>query len=215
MDDTVGASPPADVGAAPAAPADASADQPMTRLEIAEAISRAPREDQPELYKEYSRIFHSQAAAPFDPATPGEGARKLEQLAQTPGYLQKLESGDYETLQEWRRLNALKAEATAPFDSIDQTPDFSLGPGLGDTLSRRDQIDAASWLRARDASDQEIAFILSGEKYPRADVDAARYWLPKLEADPNLEYPGHPADRAGFLKFLKRILIIGDGSNWP
>jgi hypothetical protein len=188
----------------------------MTREEILAEINGAPPADRPELYAQYSAIFHSPAAAPPGvPSSPAEAARRLEQLAQTPGYLGKLESGDYETVQEFRRLNALKAEAT-PFDPLTETGDTSFGPGLdgGPKLSRANTIDAAAWLDGKGASASEIEFTLSDKKYPTADVDAAHYWLPRLEADPSLEVPDLPPgrSRADFVNFLRRIISIGDGS---
>jgi hypothetical protein len=189
----------------------------MTRQQILDEIHQLPPgEEKTALYNEYAAIFHSRAAAPLVPSSPSEAAQRLAQLANTPGYLAKLESKDWETVQEKRRLDALLAEAT-PFDPINQIGDISAGPGVdGPRLSRANTIDAAADLRAKGASDSEIEFILSDQKYPTSDVDAAHYWLPRMEADPNLGYPDlHPAERAGFLKFLKRITIIGDGSTGP
>jgi hypothetical protein len=160
---------------------------------------------------EYAASFHQQA--PLVPTTPREAAQRLQQLAQTPGYLAKLESGHWETVQEWRRLCALQSEATI-FDPA-EIGDFSGASELGlPALSRRNQISAAADLYAEGCSDEEVAFILSDKKYPQADVDAAAFWLPRLEANPDLQYPDELAlvDRAGFMKFLRRIIIIGSGS---
>jgi hypothetical protein len=74
-------------------------------------------------------------------------------------------------------------------------------------------ISSAAGLRAEGCSEAEIEFILSDQKHDTASVAAAQWWLPRMERDPNLQYPDvHPAEREDFMKFLKRIIAIGDGS---
>jgi hypothetical protein len=145
--------------------------------------------------------------------TPTEAAQRLAQLEKTPDFLRKLEKGHVETTQEWQRLCELKAGATA-FDplagEIVQTTVGDTGSG---SLTRSQQISSAADLRAEGCSDQEVAFILSDQKHDTANVAAAQWWLPRMQANPNLEYPGiHPADRERFMKYLGRIITIGDGS---
>jgi hypothetical protein len=207
MADETGA-PPVDVSVAPVA---APVDTPLSHEELLAEIRQLSPDEARAVHDAYVADFHAPASAPLVPSTSAEAARRLEQLAQTPGYLQKLEAGDYETMQEFRRLTALKAQAT-PFDpAADGAPDWSSGPGLGNQLSRSNTIDAASHLRGKGCSDDEIGFILSDQKYPTPDVDAAHYWLPRLQADPSLEVPDLPPgrSRADFMNFLQRIISIG------
>jgi hypothetical protein len=148
------------------------------------------------------------APAPLVPSTPHEAEVRLAELSASVEWTRKLMAGDMETRREFDRLTRLKADVTATDPLVEQLGETTLAPALG----RREQLSAASYLRGEGASDSEIQFILSDQKYPEADVYAAQYWLPRLQRDPNLQVPDiHPADREGFIKFLGRIISIGTG----
>jgi hypothetical protein len=219
MADDVAATPPAaDVGAAPvAAGADAAADQPMTRLEIAEAISQAPREDQPELYRAYSEIFHQPAPAPHTPQNAREADALLAELTSDGQWWDKFSRKDPATVKQWHDLNWKKSQP-APFDPSAETGDISVGPGLeGPKVSRREWISAAADLHAKGASDAELELIRNDQPYPADVVRDAHYWLPRMQSDPFLRVPlpGYQeADREGLMRFFQRAIAIGDGSGW-
>jgi hypothetical protein len=154
---------------------------------------------------------------PLVPSTPREAADRLAQLNADPEFRRRYLGGDLTARDEYNRLIELKAGLT-PFDAVvDGGGDWSVGPGLdGPQLSRRDQISAAHGLREQGASDEEIQRIyINGEKYPAETVRDARYWLPLMQANPNLEIPGIPAvERERLVRFFGRVLAVGDGSEW-
>jgi hypothetical protein len=206
-----------DAGAAPPAGA-APADQPMTEVELRDAISSLSPEEATELWNEYAASYHAPPPAPLVPSTPAEADARLAQLITDAEWIGKLLSGDLSVRDEFHRLNEMKSGLTV-FDPSAGTGDISVGPGLeGPKLSRNHAISAAADLRAQGASDEEIRLIFSDQSYPADVVRDAAYWLPRMQADPFLRVPlpGYSeVDRENLMKFFGRALAIGDGSHWP
>jgi hypothetical protein len=188
----------------------------MSEAELIDAIHQLSPDEARALHDEYAAWYH-QRSAPLTPSTPAEADARLQQLISDPIWAGKLVSGDISVREEFHRLSELKAAATV-FDAINQTPDVSFGPGLGGpSLSRRDQIDAASHLRAQGASDAELELIFNDQPYPADIVRDARNFLPRLQADPNFRVllPGYQeVDRESLMRFFQRAIAIGDGSGW-
>jgi hypothetical protein len=85
----------------------------------------------------------------------------------------------------------------------------------GPELSRGQAIGAAADLRAQGASDAEIEIILNDQPYPSDIVRDARYWLPRMQADPLLRVPmpGYQeVDRENLMRFFTRAIAVGDGT---
>jgi hypothetical protein len=208
VDDVAGAPPAAAGAAAPAVGADVAADQPMSRLEIAEAIRQAPLEDQPELLAEYTRTFHQPVPAVLTPSSAVEAAQKIAQLRSDDAWGRKLMAGDIATLEEFHQLSEL-ASSAAPFDPSVEVGDWSSGPGVGDQLSRRNMLSAAEDLRRDGVNEEAIYHFLNGGKFTRETVALAQYYLPRMQADPTLLYPDWPQDRAYQMKAFRMILAAG------
>jgi hypothetical protein len=192
-------------------------DAPMSHEQLLAEIRQLTPEEATAVYNEFAAGFHAPPPAPLTPSTPREADARLAQLITDADWVGKLLSGDLSVRDEFHRLNEMKAGLSV-FDPAADTGDISVGPGLdGPKVSRGQAISAAADLRAQGASDDEIRLILSDEPYPSDVVRDAKYWLPRMQADPLLRVPlpGYSeVDRENLMKFFGRALAIGDGSGW-
>jgi hypothetical protein len=202
MADVTGAPPSADAGAAQVAEAE----------QILADIRQMPPDDVRSLADEYEASFNRPPPAPLSIVTPRDAAMRIAELGADENFMGRLRSGDITAQQELDRLMELKANATVFDPVLDQFGDTAIAPAL----SRRNQISAAADLRAEGASDYEINHHILGDRpYPPEIVRDAYYWLPRMQANPNLQVPisvYNEVDRDRLMGFFKRAIAIGDGS---
>jgi hypothetical protein len=209
------AAPSPTAGPSAASPADAPDAPFASEQEFHDAIASLTKEEADAVMAEFTANFNRPPPAPLVPSNAREADARLAQLITDADWVGKLLNGDLAVADEFHRLNGMKAGLSV-FDPAAETGGISVGPGLdGPKLSRRDAIDAASDLRQQGASDEEIKLILSDEPYPADIVRDARYWLPRMQADPLLRVPlsGYSdVDRERLMGFFRRAIAIGDGS---
>jgi hypothetical protein len=182
----------------------------MTHAQLQAGIQSLSPEEAGEVLNAYAANFHRPPPAPLQPSTPAEASARLAQLSCDQEWCRKLTSGDIRTADEFYRLSELAASA-APFDPSVEGADWSSGEGLGNELSRRNQISWAEDARARGFTDEQINFFLGGGKFTRETVALAQSYLPRMEADPTLLYSDWPQDRAYQLEAFRWILAAGTG----